>query len=100
MRLPGPPSRNPPASPAVVFGAGALKEFARLIHLAAAIKGVGDGHTHTYTVVDSAGRPIHQCQSLSVNIDFENFTTLPPGYRTYEFCDDGFDLAGRWLRDM
>ena len=41
------------------------------------------------SLVDCAGRPIHQCPSLSVNIDFENFTTLPPGYRTYEFCDDG-----------
>ena len=64
-------------------------EFARLIDMAPAIRGVGAGHTHTYTTHQCAGRPIHQCPSLSTNIDYEDFTTLPPGYRTYEFADDG-----------
>ena len=64
-------------------------EFARLIDIAPAIRGVGAGHTHTNTTLEVAGRPIHQCPSLSVNIDLENFTTMPPGYRTYEFTEDG-----------
>lgn len=64
-------------------------EFARLVDLAPAIRGVGAGHTHTNTTLECAGRPIHQCPSLSVNIDLEKFTTMPPGYRTYEFADDG-----------
>ncbi len=64
-------------------------EFARLVEMVPEIVGVGAGHTHTYKTHECGGRPIHQCPSLSVNIDFENFTTLPPGYRTYEFSDDG-----------
>ena len=64
-------------------------EFARLIDRVPAIRGVGAGHTHTNTALMLAGRPIHQCPSLSTNINFERFTTLPPGYRTYEFAEDG-----------
>ena len=82
-------THHPPGAYSFFSSGNYESEFARLIDLAPAIKGVGAGHTHTYTVVDCAGRPIHQCPSLSVNVDFENFTTLPPGYRTYEFCDDG-----------
>ncbi|MCY3577431.1 MAG: metallophosphoesterase [bacterium] len=79
-------------------------EFARLIDMAPSIRGVGAGHTHTNTTHECGGRPIHQCPSLSTNINYENFTTLPPGYRTYEFADDGSisteaHLVGedRWL---
>lgn len=78
-------------------------EFARLVEMAPAIRGVGAGHTHTNTIHECAGRPIHQCPSLSVNLDFGGFFTLPPGYRTYEFADDGSITSeahlvgvGRW----
>lgn len=64
-------------------------EFARLIDMAPSIRGVGAGHTHTNGTLECAGRPIHQCPSLSVNLDMEVYTTLPPGYRTYEFLDGG-----------
>lgn len=64
-------------------------EFARLIDMAPEIRGVGAGHTHTNTTHECVGRPIHQCPSLSVNLDLDEYTTLPPGYRTYEFFDDG-----------
>jgi Icc protein len=81
-------------------------EFERLIDMAPAIRGVGAGHTHTNTVVECAGRPIHQCPSLWVNLDTKDYTTLPPGYRTYEFSEDGSitseaHLVGeeRWPRD-
>ena len=81
-------------------------EFERLIDMAPAIRGVGAGHTHTNTVLECAGRPIHQCPSLWVNLDMKEYTTLPPGYRTYEFAEDGSitseaHLVGeeRWPRD-
>ena len=64
-------------------------EFARLIDMVPAIAGVGAGHTHTNTTLECAGRPIHQCPSLSVNLDLDEYTTLPPGFRTYEFSEDG-----------
>ncbi len=64
-------------------------EFAQLIETAPAIRGVGAGHTHTNSILECAGRPIHQCPSLSVNLNMEEYTTLPPGYRTYEFAEDG-----------
>ncbi|MDE0117376.1 MAG: metallophosphoesterase [bacterium] len=64
-------------------------EFARLIDVAPKIRGMGAGHTHTNTTLECAGRPVHQCPSLSVNLDLDEYTTLPPGYRTYEFFDDG-----------
>ena len=64
-------------------------EFARLIEMAPNIRGVGAGHTHTNTTHECAGRPVHQCPSLSTNLDLDEYTTLPPGYRTYEFFDDG-----------
>lgn len=74
-------------------------EFARLIDMVPSIRGVGAGHTHTNTTHECAGRPIHQCPSLSVNIDHEKFTTLPPGYRTYEFSDDGSVMSEAHLVD-
>ncbi|MYL08701.1 MAG: hypothetical protein F4015_04315 [Acidimicrobiia bacterium] len=64
-------------------------EFARLIDMAPSIRGVGAGHTHTNTTHECAGRPVHQCPSLSTNLNLDEYTTLPPGYRTYEFSDDG-----------
>ena len=64
-------------------------EFARLVDMAPTIAGVGAGHTHTNTIHECGGRPIHQCPSLSVNLNLQEFATLPPGYRTYEFFDDG-----------
>ncbi|WP_419851196.1 metallophosphoesterase family protein [Candidatus Poriferisocius sp.] len=64
-------------------------EFAHLIDKAPTIRGVGAGHTHTNTILECAGRPIHQCPSLSVNLNMKEYTTLPPGYRTYEFSEDG-----------
>ena len=53
------------------------------------LRGMGAGHTHTdieFTVGQKTG---FVCPALTVNIDFVNKTTLPPGYRTYEFFGDG-----------
>jgi hypothetical protein len=43
--------------------------------------------------VELAGVPIRTCPAFTINIDFREFTTLPPGYRTYEFHDNG-DVTG------
>jgi 3',5'-cyclic-AMP phosphodiesterase len=53
------------------------------------LRGMGAGHTHTdieFTVGERTG---FVCPALTINIDFVNKTTLPPGYRTYEFSEDG-----------
>jgi hypothetical protein len=39
--------------------------------------------------VELAGVPIRTCPAFTINLDFREFTTLPPGYRTYEFHDNG-----------
>jgi 3',5'-cyclic-AMP phosphodiesterase len=68
------------------------------------LRGFGCGHTHTDTVVHLAERPVFTCPAFTINLDFREFTTLPPGYRTYEFHDDGTVtsdchlLDGRWKR--
>lgn len=82
-------THHPPGAFGFFHKADHDAEFARLVEMAPSIKGVGAGHTHTNTIHECAGRPIHQCPSLSVNLDFGEFFTLPPGYRTYEFAEDG-----------
>lgn len=53
------------------------------------IRGLGAGHVHTDLVVELADRPVFVCPALTINLDFEAETLLPPGYRTYRFGDDG-----------
>lgn len=64
-------------------------EVAELIRRHAKLRGVGAGHTHTDSVDDIAGRPVFTCPALTINLDVREGTILPPGYRTYEFGDDG-----------
>jgi 3',5'-cyclic-AMP phosphodiesterase len=53
------------------------------------LRGLGAGHTHTNTSAEIHGRHAYVCPSFTLNVDFVEHTTLPPGYRTYEFHDDG-----------
>lgn len=53
------------------------------------IRGIGAGHTHMPTIVEFDGCPVHVCPSLKANFDAEVTTTLPPGWRSYLFHDDG-----------
>lgn len=54
-----------------------------------AVRGFGGGHTHIPDRYDFAGRPVFVCPSLKNNFDLQAKTLLPPGYRTFEFADDG-----------
>ncbi len=53
------------------------------------LRGFGAGHTHTNTVVELAERPVFTCPAFTINLDLTALTLLPPGYRTYQFGDDG-----------
>jgi 3',5'-cyclic-AMP phosphodiesterase len=53
------------------------------------IKGFGGGHTHWPAEYEFEGRPVHLCPALKNNFDIAAATLLPPGYRTYEFAEDG-----------
>ncbi len=53
------------------------------------LRGMGVGHTHTDHVLDVQGRKAYTCPAFTINLDLPNGTVLPPGYRTYEFGDDG-----------
>ncbi len=53
------------------------------------LRGMGVGHTHTDKVLDIEGRKAYTCPAFTINLDLPNETVLPPGYRTYEFGDDG-----------
>lgn len=79
--------------PQVPVGSFSVPEFnAEIDELLGAhdrIRGLGAGHVHTAAVIDVLDRPIFVCPALTINIDFEAETLLPPGYRTYRFADDG-----------
>ena len=53
------------------------------------VRGFGAGHTHVPSSYEFADRPVFVAPSLKNNFDLDASTWLPPGYRTYEFHDDG-----------
>jgi len=53
------------------------------------VRGLGAGHTHMPGEVEASGRPVFVCPAFKNNFDLDAGTLLPPGYRTYEFADDG-----------
>ncbi len=53
------------------------------------IRGIGGGHTHIPAEYSFEGRSVHVAPSLKNNFDLDVDTWLPPGYRTFEFHDDG-----------
>jgi 3',5'-cyclic AMP phosphodiesterase CpdA len=53
------------------------------------IRGFGAGHTHIPDDYEIMGRPVFVSPSLKNNFSLDPQTWLPPGYRTYEFMDDG-----------
>ena len=79
--------------PPAMSGAFASPEFdsevGALLERNPTIRGIGAGHVHTDLVVELAERPVYVCPAQTINFDIVNWTTLPPGYRTYEFGDDG-----------
>lgn len=53
------------------------------------IRGMATGHTHTDIEFTVGTRKGFVCPAFTINLDFVNKTLLPPGYRTYEFHEDG-----------
>jgi 3',5'-cyclic-AMP phosphodiesterase len=82
-------THHPPLAPRAMRAPRYDDEAAELLGRHARLRGLGCGHTHTDTCEELGGRPVFTCPSFTLNLDFSALTTLPPGYRTYEFHDDG-----------
>ncbi len=80
---------HPPGMPGS-YGSPTLdREVSTLLERHRSIRGVAAGHIHSDSVLEIADRPVYVCPALTISFDFEAWTTLPPGYRTYRFGDDG-----------
>lgn len=64
-------------------------EWQAVVDACPKIRGFGGGHIHVPSNYAFAGRPVFVSPSLKNNFDLDANTWLPPGYRTYEFHDDG-----------
>ncbi len=64
-------------------------EIAELLEAHDRIRGIGAGHVHTDAIREFAERAVHVCPALTINLDYETFTLLPPGFRRYRFHPDG-----------
>ncbi len=53
------------------------------------VRGIGGGHTHIPDQYTFENVPVFVAPALKNNFDLDAQTMLPPGYRTYEFADDG-----------
>ncbi|MGH1492209.1 MAG: metallophosphoesterase family protein [Acidimicrobiales bacterium] len=80
---------HPPGMPGSYGSAVLDAEVADLVGRYPSIRGFGAGHIHSDSELEIAERPVFVCPALTISFDFENWTTLPPGYRTYRFDDDG-----------
>jgi 3',5'-cyclic-AMP phosphodiesterase len=64
------------------------------------LRAIAAGHVHTGIEGELAGTPVYFCPSTGVCIDFEASQLMPPGYRRFEFRDDGTIRAELvWLDD-
>lgn len=80
---------HPPGMPGS-YGSKTLdRETADLVERNPSIRGFAAGHIHSDPVLRIAERPVYVCPALTISFDFEAWTTLPPGYRSYNFHDDG-----------
>ncbi|MDH3705353.1 MAG: metallophosphoesterase [Acidimicrobiia bacterium] len=80
---------HPPAVPGAFNVPAYDEELEALLLRHRRVRGVAGGHVHTDRVEQLANRPVFVCPALATNIDMEANTSLPPGYRTFEFHDDG-----------
>ncbi len=83
---------HPPLAPGHYNAPTYDGELAGLLRRHPRLRGIGGGHMHTDTVDELEGRPVFTCPSFTLNIDLVTGLTQPPGYRTYEFSDNG-DVA-------
>lgn len=80
-----PPDADVPLS----WDAAYVAEWHALAAELGVVRGFGAGHTHVPSTYRFADRPVFVSPSLKNNFDLDAGTWLPPGYRTYEFSDDG-----------
>lgn len=80
---------HPPAMRGAFSSPAFDVEVEELIGRNPSIRGIGAGHVHTDLVVEIGDRPVFVCPAQTINFDTKAWTTLPPGYRTYTFDDDG-----------
>jgi len=64
-------------------------EWAELVDELPKVRGFGAGHTHIPDEWQLADRSVFVAPSLKNNFDLQARTLLGPGYRTYEFHNDG-----------
>lgn len=79
---------HPPFVPGA-FNVPAYDERAEAVLANPKVRGMAAGHVHTDHVLEAKGRPVYICPSLTFNFCTTAYTSLPPGYRTFEFGDDG-----------
>ncbi len=92
-------SHHPPSMSGAFASPALDAEFEGLVARNPTIRGVGGGHVHTDLDAEIGGRPVHVCPAQTINFDLRRWTTLPPGYRTYEFHDDGSVVSRCHLLD-
>lgn len=80
---------HPPGTPGGYGSRPLDAEVEAVIGANPTIRGLAAGHIHSDPVLSIADRPVFVCPALTINFDFEVWTTLPPGYRTFRFHDDG-----------
>lgn len=90
---------HPPGMPGS-FGSGALtEEVTGLFERHGRIRGAAAGHIHSDPVLRVADRPVFVSAALTISFDFDRWTTLPPGYRSFRFGDDGSVESDSHLMD-
>lgn len=78
-----------PGAPGTFARSGFTATCTALLQRHPSVRGIGSGHVHCGLEIELAGRPVYVCPSQSLNFDIEHWCTMPPGYRVYEFGDDG-----------
>lgn len=90
---------HPPGMPGT-FGSSALDdEVVGLVDRNPNIAGFAAGHIHADPVLEIGGRPVFVSCALTISFDFDHWTTLPPGYRSFRFHDDGTVTSDSHLID-
>ena len=80
---------HPPGMPGS-YGSEVLDaEVGELVARCPSIRGFAAGHIHSDPVLSIADRPVYVCPALTISFDFDEWTTLPPGYRRFAFHPDG-----------
>ncbi|MCB0996038.1 MAG: metallophosphoesterase [Acidimicrobiales bacterium] len=90
---------HPPFMPGVFSQPAYDAEMSELLRSNDKVRGVAGGHVHTARVDVQFDRPVHVCPAFTVNIDLDEYQLLPPGYRTFEFGDDGTVASTAHLLD-